>query len=146
MTKRRNDHKNRILRSVSAKNIFLSPTLHLPTLRTHRAHFSFPIPFPRRCPPMSRKRALQLGLRWVVVWRPPTCSRRHLVRWARVAASYPSYGVRDEHQEGRSWTPGPAACTSLELILKSVKKSSNSSHLTYDLQTVMPLGLIHSKF
>jgi hypothetical protein len=39
----------------------------------------------------------------------------HLVRWARVAASDPGYGVRDKHQEGRSWTPGPAACTSLEI-------------------------------
>jgi hypothetical protein len=37
--KRWNDHRNRNLGSISAKNeLFLSPTPHLPTLHTRRAH------------------------------------------------------------------------------------------------------------
>jgi hypothetical protein len=97
------------------KTYFLSPTPHLPTLHTHWAHFSFPIPIPVAAYPRLESVASNsvctrslFGIRLHV-------RTGHLVRWARVAASDPGYGVRDKHQEGRSWTPGPAACTSLEI-------------------------------
>jgi hypothetical protein len=84
------------------KTYFLSPTLHLPTLHTHWAHFSFSIPFPvtahhrlESVPCNSVCAGSLFGVRSRV-------RVRHLVRRARVAASNPGYGVRDKHQEGQS--------------------------------------------